>query len=233
MTGQFNIGCEFLTFWKQAQKYEFLDNLTDETSYLNDVKALETKLKALDRINEHISIGYPCSQDGEPDDLSDVEIYCEEEGKTFRCHKWLLSVRSKVFKSYFSHDTREMQENRIIIKDISSETIEALLHFIYTDNVGEDVITPELMEAAERYDIQRLKTMCEKSLIGKINTSNSLELWVIANRNHTTILEQVLIRFIANNWPKVQECALFKDIVKEHPDLQGSVISYLRSACKH
>ena len=96
-----------------------------------------------------------------------------------------------------------MEENRIVIKDISADTIEALLHFIYTDNIAEDMISPELMEAAERYDIQRLKTICEKSLIGKIAIFNSPKLWVIANRNHANVLEQTIIKFIASSFSVV------------------------------
>ena len=227
-SGQFSVGCELNARWEQPEFAYF--GITDETFHRVDIEELETKLQSMDTINEDISVANPSFKNGEFQHLSDVTILCDEEGKTFQCHKLFLSLRSSVFKSYFSHDSKEMQENKIIIKDISADTLETLLHYIYTDNVTEDMISPELMEAAERYDIQRLKTMCEKSLIGKIDISNSLELWIIANRNHANVLERALIRFIARNWLRVKECDKFDQIVKDHPDLQGSVISYLTSS---
>ena len=60
--------------------------------------------------------------------------------------------------------------------------------------------------------------------------SNSLEFWVMANYHQAKVLEQATIRFIARNWAIVKETENFSRIVKDHPDLQGSVISYMTSS---
>ena len=69
------------------------------------------------------------------DDFSDVKILCN--GKTFPCHKVILSNQSEVFKSMLSNGCGSMIEastGEIKIKDISADVMESLLYFLYFDH---------------------------------------------------------------------------------------------------
>ena len=69
------------------------------------------------------------------DDFSDVKIICN--GKTFPCHKVILSNQSEVFKSMLSNGCGSMIEastGEIKIKDISADAMESLLYFLYFDD---------------------------------------------------------------------------------------------------
>ena len=69
------------------------------------------------------------------DDFSDVKIICN--GKTFPCHKVILSIQSEVFKSMLSNGCGSMIEastGEIKIKDISADVMESLLYFLYFDD---------------------------------------------------------------------------------------------------
>ena len=69
------------------------------------------------------------------DDFSDVKILCN--GKTFPCHKVILSNQSEVFKSMLSNGCGSMIEastGEIKIKDISADVMESLLYFLYFDD---------------------------------------------------------------------------------------------------
>ena len=69
------------------------------------------------------------------DDFSDVKILCN--GKTFPCHKVILSNQSEVFKSMLSNGCGSMIEastGEIKIKDIPADVMESLLYFLYFDH---------------------------------------------------------------------------------------------------
>jgi hypothetical protein len=69
------------------------------------------------------------------DEFSNVKILCDD--KTFPCHKVILSNQSEVFKSMLSDGCGSMIEastGEIKIKDISADTMESLLYFLYFDH---------------------------------------------------------------------------------------------------
>nr|CAB3499605.1 unnamed protein product [Digitaria exilis] len=93
-------------------------------------------------------------------------------GKTFWAHRCILGARSPVFKAEFFGAMRESVTtgDHIQIDDILPQVFEALLDFIYTDSLPEmegqeeAVMAQHLLEAADRYDMQRLKLICEDKL---------------------------------------------------------------------
>ena len=79
------------------------------------------------------------------DDFSDVKIICN--GKTFPCHKVILSNQSEVFKSMLSNGCGSMIEastGEIKIKDISADVMESLLCFLYFDHENLNMIDSRL-----------------------------------------------------------------------------------------
>lgn len=59
----------------------------------------------------------------------------------------------------FSSEMSEKNNSLVEIKDLTSETIEKMLHFIYTDQVDDHDLkesASELLDAAEKYDLRRL-----------------------------------------------------------------------------
>jgi len=69
----------------------------------------------------------------------------------------------------FGH-MKEKTMKCIRIQDVEASVFKAMLHFIYTDTMPdidkEDafVITQNLLVAADRYDLERLKLICEDKL---------------------------------------------------------------------
>jgi hypothetical protein len=52
-----------------------------------------------------------------------------------RAHKVILMNGSSVFKALFSHDTLEVAENCLVIKDFDLQTIQELLRYTYCERV--------------------------------------------------------------------------------------------------
>ena len=92
----------------------------------------------------------------EDKELCDVKIICN--GKTFECHKLVLSCRSDVFKTMFKNDSDMAEANtgEVEINDFDDETMKTFLHFIYNDKiVDEKLIDTRLLHISEKYNVRR------------------------------------------------------------------------------
>ena len=72
---------------------------------------------------------------------------------------------------------KERSSRHVQIDDMEPRVFKAMLHFIYTDALPEmdkgDTVAmaQHLLVAADRYDLERLKLMCEHKLCECISTS--------------------------------------------------------------
>jgi speckle-type POZ protein len=94
-------------------------------------------------------------------------------GQKFAAHRCVLSARSPVFNAQLFGAMREgtTTQDCIQIDDMMPQVFKTLLHFLYTDALpetdGKDdeaasaAMAQHLLEAADRYDMQRLKMICE------------------------------------------------------------------------
>ena len=98
----------------------------------------------------------------EGDESSDVDIICGE--KTLRVHKAFLKAKSPVFEAGLRSGMKEETEGVIRITDISPDTITAMIHYIYTGELGgEDLDILDVAEAAEKYILPGwVEELCSK-----------------------------------------------------------------------
>ena len=82
------------------------------------------------------------------------------------------------------------------------QVFKALLGFIYTDSLPEmevqEVVTmaQHLFEAADRYDMQRLKLICEDKLCRHLDVSNAATTLVLAEQHNCQGLKDACIEFL-------------------------------------
>uniref|UniRef100_A0A0D9XJX0 BTB domain-containing protein n=1 Tax=Leersia perrieri TaxID=77586 RepID=A0A0D9XJX0_9ORYZ len=105
-----------------------------------------------------------------------ADVTFQISGKRFMAHRCVLAARSPVFMVELYGPMEESNTERVIqIDDMEPEVFEALLGFIYTDSLpemkkkDEMVMAQLLLGAADRYDIKRLRLMCEDKLCRNIN----------------------------------------------------------------
>jgi speckle-type POZ protein len=124
-----------------------------------------------------------------------VDATFEVGGETFAAHRCVLAARSPVFMAELFGPMKEGTTSTVIhIKDMDAEVFRTLLTFIYTgsfdtmkDNKTQVVEEEEdeeeedveyimwlqgLLVAADIYDIQRLKRLCEEHLSSQIRVSS-------------------------------------------------------------
>jgi len=165
--------------------------------------------------------------------LSDVTVICGSQ--SFRCHKLILAAQSDVFAAMFEHEnTIESKWSTVKVEDIDAETFEKLLNFIYTektsslgDIVAKNSLAMNLLSAADKYNIQRLKAVCEEVIGSTIEVSTAAEVVLLAYLHEATTLKTVATNFVARNYAKVKETAAWQDIIESHPKIMAEVLAVM------
>lgn len=122
------------------------------------------------------------------------------DGTEFACHKSILSVRSPYFSGMFQHDTKEKREGRATIANVKTTIIEVILEFIYTGMISKNnielTILQELMMAADLFQLERLKNICEESLASRLTVESASSLLLLADSINAEKLKHETVKFI-------------------------------------
>ena len=150
--------------------------------------------------------------------LSDITLVVG--GKEFPAHRNILSARSPVFKAMFQHNMREKIESRLDISDLSADTVQGMLQWIYTGWLpGGDQESKDLFCASERYNLGPLKVSCERLLCQSLSVSNAVDLFELADLHSADCLKSYCIRFITAHVEMIKVTDKWKQFEKERIDL--------------
>ncbi|CAM0875671.1 unnamed protein product [Alopecurus aequalis] len=104
------------------------------------------------------------------DDPADVRIKVGD--RVFRCHQMVLALRSEYFRTRLSRRTDFPDSNHNFLEehDVSAETFEKMLEYVYTDeleNLGDNPLlqAEELLDVASRYLLLQLKPVVADLLL--------------------------------------------------------------------
>ncbi|KAM0857925.1 hypothetical protein ACQ4PT_048163 [Festuca glaucescens] len=162
----------------------------------------------------------------------DVTFVVEET--EIQAHKLVLAMRSLVFAAEFRWHTNG---TRLSIDDMSASTFRAMLRFIYTDELpikaSNTAAQPQrackekyaskrcgsmarnLLVAADRYDLERLRLMCHNILAESIDTSTVMgTLLLVRGRHSCRQLEDSCIEYIASQ-PEVYAAVMATEECQE------------------
>ncbi|RLN18794.1 hypothetical protein C2845_PM02G15180 [Panicum miliaceum] len=141
------------------------------------------------------------------------------EGTEIQAHKLVLSMRSPVFRAEFQGSMKERFTRSVRIDGMSASTFRAMLRFIYTDELpvkpkgvaSQDAcrnkhlarrraaMARDLLVAADRYDLERLRLMCESILSESIDATTVLAtLALVDGRYSCWQLEASCIEYLAS-----------------------------------
>lgn len=128
--------------------------------------------------------------------------------KRFLAHRTVLAARSSVFKAELFGSMMEKASNPVEIGDMESDVFKSLLHFIYTDSlpgmtqegeVHEDVVMAgHLLVAADRYNVERLKLICEEKLCNHIDSNMVATSLTLAEQHSCHGLKEACFEFLAS-----------------------------------
>ncbi|CAL4991254.1 unnamed protein product [Urochloa decumbens] len=126
-------------------------------------------------------------------------------GETFTAHKNVLTARSPVFKAELFGWMKEKKATQIRIDDMEPRVFGAMLHFIYTDSLPEiddgdrRVMAQHLLVAADRYQLERLKLVCEDALCNFIDASTVATTLAVAEQHGCHGLKEGCFKFVKSS----------------------------------
>lgn len=157
------------------------------------------------------------------EEFSDITIVAE--GKSFKLHKCILSTRSNVFEAMFRNDMVEKNQGTVQIEDIRHEVLQELFQFVYTGKVNRITsIADDLLIAAEKYNIDGLKALCEKTMCDNLSEANALKYLKLAVTNNAQLLKSKTVNWI---WLRLEgfiKKPEFNELGMEHPEVLLEII---------
>ncbi|XP_036109481.1 speckle-type POZ protein-like isoform X3 [Molossus molossus] len=158
-------------------------------------------------------------------------------------------ARSPVFNAMFEHEMEESKKNRVEINDVDPEVFKEMMRFIYTGKAPNlDRMADNLLAAADKYALERLKVMCEEALCSNLTVENVADTLVLADLHSAEQLKAQAIDFInrcsvlrqfgckdGKNWNSnqatdIMETSGWKSMIQSHPHLVAEAFRALASA---
>ncbi|KAM3391540.1 hypothetical protein ACQJBY_012933 [Aegilops geniculata] len=132
-------------------------------------------------------------------------------GQKFMAHSSVLIARSSVFKAELLGAMKEKFGSPIEIHEMEAVVFKSLLYFIYTDSLPAleidsnpsearlDVTTAgHLLVAADRYNVERLKLICEHKLCNHIDANMVATSLTLAEQHSCRGLKEACLQFLAS-----------------------------------
>ncbi|GAB2285687.1 BTB/POZ and MATH domain-containing protein 4 [Dionaea muscipula] len=173
------------------------------------------------------------------DNMEGSDVVINVDGEKFPAHKLVLAARSPAFRSEFFEKLNE-DKQEIVLTDMEPKVLKAILHFIYTDMLVEEVdldpstscsessmsgsLRIKLLEAADKYGLTRLKRLCESCLCKEISVNSVCKVLALADCHHATELKAVCLKFAAENLAAVMRTDGFIYFKENCPSLQSELL---------
>ncbi|CAN6203114.1 unnamed protein product [Urochloa humidicola] len=176
-----------------------------------------------------------------------VDVILNVGRERFHAHKLVLAARSHVFRSQFFDDESDGEKSDVdesdelrefFIDDMEPKVFKAMLHFIYRDTLVDedelgalssdgsvfDTLTAKLLAAADKYDLGRLRSLCESYLCKGITVASVASTLALAERHRAMELKAVCLKFSAENLSAVIRSEGFLYLKDNCPSLQAEIL---------
>lgn len=158
-----------------------------------------------------------------------ADVTLKIDGVELKAHKIILAAMSPVFSVMFENTMmREARENYVIIEDINIDVAQQMLEYIYSNErpTKLDEFLIELMAVAQKYQMERLKAMCQESIANKLSTSNAINILAHADFYEAKELKKRVINFIKSH-KHLQTSQDFRELEETNPKLFIEVLKKL------
>ena len=158
-------------------------------------------------------------------DKKSADCVLQAGDKTWVVHSNILAARSPVFAKQLSEiqedcssislesgtgtdddledggdkkgPERKESVAKLVINDLPAETVEELLHYIYTDS--HTSLSSDLLAASEQYQLPGLKHHCEDHLQNTITSQNVAQMLLLASQCKSDNLKKTALQFCGDN----------------------------------
>ncbi|XP_057339956.1 speckle-type POZ protein-like [Microplitis mediator] len=157
------------------------------------MKCLSNKTLIVEIPNDYFEL-YKRQKDS--GDVVDIQV----QDNTFPVHRNLLEKRCPVlYEKVVRHQQTSDSNNnsKLTLRDIDAKIFERVVEYIYTDKVCNlNDHSEYLLEAADKYELIRLKKMCEQSIVFEyLEEENAPVIYDLAIRCHAPQLKEAALVF--------------------------------------
>jgi speckle-type POZ protein len=150
--------------------------------------------------------------------FSDVTFILEGDTR-IKAHKAILASRCETFKMMLSSHMKEGTSDEIEIKDTNCQVFRNIINYIYTDDVKfEDIaMVVNLLIESNKYNLTRLKSICEWELTKIIDQENVVDLLLLSDIHEATELRNVCLEYAVEHFESVtkrKDYDVFKKLSK-------------------
>lgn len=147
------------------------------------------------------------------EELFDV-LLCAE-GEELPCHKAVLASCSDYFKAMFTNAMAEKEQRRVPVNGVTASDLRMTLDFVYTSTISiTDTNVETLMSAANYLQVTRLKDACCRFLENRLDETNCLRVYQLADRCACADLEAKAKRYACDHFEKVTSHEDFLELPK-------------------
>ena len=124
--------------------------------------------------------------------FSDVTLHCQ--GQEFSFIKLVLASQSEVFEAMFTHDTKGRRTSSVEIKDVTADTVKAMLEFIRNATINaEKADMAEVLILADRYLVEDLRNTCYAYILPSLDASNFMDWLELAKSLYDKNMQKMLM----------------------------------------
>ncbi|CAL4916704.1 unnamed protein product [Urochloa decumbens] len=137
-----------------------------------------------------------------------ADVTFQVASKRFKAHRCVLAARSPVFKAEVLGTMKESTSREAIrVDDMDEQVFRALLNFVYTDALPDfqdmeeheqAAMAQHLLVAADRYNLERLKLICEDRLCSHIDTASAATILALAEQHCCPGLKEACFGFLSS-----------------------------------
>jgi speckle-type POZ protein len=153
--------------------------------------------------------------------MADVKFIIKDE--EMAAHAAILASASPVMAAMFEPGKfKEGKSKTVEITDIEPEVFQQLLRYVYTGNaplIQEDSIAEQLLIAANKYQIDKLKAECEDTLVDKITLDNAVKFLLTAHLYVAPNLKEASIQCLVQHRFEVWDRPEWDRLNKSYNDL--------------
>ena len=127
-------------------------------------------------------------------------------------------------EDYFSACKHCQKKTGSTIEDMRVHAFRAVLHFIYTDDVWSDAdskLIQHLLVAADRYDVDRFKSMCESMLYDGLDVWNVADVLPLAYQRNCPWLKNCCFKLMnrSDAAKAMKETRAYNDLKRKCPGI--------------
>ena len=123
---------------------------------------------------------------------------------------------------------QESLNNQVEIDDIDPAVLKEMLVYLYTNQVPKmDEMASNLLYAAEKYQLDHLKALCEWHLTYSLQVDNASHIIQLAFTHNAPQLKRNVLKFIAKNAAEVRATEEWAE-VKQRNDILDELIETMQ-----